>query len=108
GGTPGAQKPRRPHLFRRIGLSAISRGMWRAFAGLFCRSSSTARWCSTHGVGNLGANGGTHHQGGLGPPPAPWVTLGWWAAIAFGIPLGVRAVGASLVWAFSGFAAKRP
>jgi len=38
----------------------------------------------------------------------PWVTLGVWASIAFGIPLVVLALGASLVWAFSGFAAKRP
>jgi len=39
--------------------------------------------------------------------PNPWATLGWWAAIAFGIPLVVLVLGASLVWAFSGFAAKR-
>jgi hypothetical protein len=39
--------------------------------------------------------------------PNPWVTLGMWAAIAFGIPLAVLVLGASLVWAFSGFAAKR-
>jgi hypothetical protein len=41
------------------------------------------------------------------PTPAPWETLGWWAAIAFGIPLAVLVLGASLVWAFSGFAVKR-
>ena len=40
--------------------------------------------------------------------PNPWVTLGTWTAIAFGIPLVVLVVGASLVWAFSGFAATRP
>ena len=40
--------------------------------------------------------------------PNPWATLGLWASIAFGIPLAVLALGASLVWAFSGFAAKRP
>jgi len=37
----------------------------------------------------------------------PWATLGVWAGIAAGIPLAVLVVGASLVWAFSGFAAKR-
>ena len=42
------------------------------------------------------------------PPPNPWATLGMWASIAFGIPLVVLVIGASLVWAFSGFAAKRP
>jgi hypothetical protein len=41
------------------------------------------------------------------PTPNPWVTLGTWASIAFGIPLAVLVLGASLVWAFSGFAAKR-
>src|SRR6516164_6606818 len=40
--------------------------------------------------------------------PNPWATLGTWASIAFGIPLAVLVLGASLVWAFSGFAAKRP
>jgi hypothetical protein len=40
--------------------------------------------------------------------PNPWATLGWWASIALGIPLTVLALGASLVWAFSGFVAKRP
>jgi len=42
------------------------------------------------------------------PTPNPWATLGVWASIAFGIPLAVLVLGASLVWAFSGFAAKRP
>ena len=41
-------------------------------------------------------------------PPNPWVTLGKWASIALGIPLVVLVLGSSLVWAFSGFAAKRP
>jgi hypothetical protein len=40
--------------------------------------------------------------------PNPWKTLGVWAIIAFGIPLAVLVIGASLLWAFSGFAAKRP
>jgi hypothetical protein len=40
--------------------------------------------------------------------PNPWATLGVWAGIAFGIPLVVLVLGASLVWAFSGFATKRP
>jgi hypothetical protein len=39
--------------------------------------------------------------------PSPWATLGMWASIAFGIPLAVLILGACLVWAFSGFAAKR-
>jgi hypothetical protein len=39
--------------------------------------------------------------------PNPWVTLGTWASIAFGIPLVVLMLGASLVWAFSGFSAKQ-
>jgi hypothetical protein len=38
----------------------------------------------------------------------PWATLGVWASIAFGIPLAVLVLGSSLVWAFSGFTAKRP
>jgi len=42
------------------------------------------------------------------PTPNPWATLGMWVAIAFGIPLVVLILGSSLVWAFSGFAAKRP
>jgi len=41
------------------------------------------------------------------PTTNPWATLGMWASIAFGIPLVVLALGASLVWALSGFAAKR-
>jgi hypothetical protein len=40
--------------------------------------------------------------------PNPWVTLGVWASIAFGVPLVVLILGSSLVWAFSGFATKRP
>jgi len=39
--------------------------------------------------------------------PNPWATLGTWAGIAFGIPLVVLALGASLLWALSGFAAER-
>ena len=39
--------------------------------------------------------------------PNPWKTLGMWVSIALGIPLAVLVLGASLVWAFSGFAAKR-
>jgi hypothetical protein len=39
------------------------------------------------------------------PTVAPWFLLGLWASIAFGIPLAVLILGASLVWAFSGFAA---
>jgi hypothetical protein len=42
-----------------------------------------------------------------GPDKPPWATLGTWAAVAFGIPLAVLALGPFLVWAFSGFAAKR-
>ena len=42
------------------------------------------------------------------PTTNPWATLGMWVAIAFGIPLVVLILGSSLVWAFSGFAAKRP
>jgi hypothetical protein len=41
------------------------------------------------------------------PAPTPWATLGMWVSIALGIPLAVLVLGASLVWAFSGFAAKR-
>jgi hypothetical protein len=43
----------------------------------------------------------------VGLAPNPWVTVGMWAGIAFGIPLVVLVLGSSLVWAFSGFAAKR-
>ena len=39
--------------------------------------------------------------------PNPWATLGMWASIAFGIPLAVLALGSSLLWALSGFAAER-
>jgi hypothetical protein len=35
----------------------------------------------------------------------PWARVGMVAWIAFGIPLAVLALGALLVWAFSGFAA---
>jgi hypothetical protein len=41
-------------------------------------------------------------------PPDPWASVGTAASIAFGIPLVVLFLGASLVWAFSGFSAKRP
>jgi len=44
----------------------------------------------------------------VGLAPKPWATLATWAGIAFGIPLVVLILGSSLVWAFSGFAAKRP
>jgi hypothetical protein len=40
-------------------------------------------------------------------PPNPWATIGMWASIALGVPLVVLALGSSLVWAFSGFAAKQ-
>jgi hypothetical protein len=47
----------------------------------------------------------------LYPPAAaarnPWATVGQMAVIAFGIPLAVLVLGASLVWAFAGFSAKR-
>jgi hypothetical protein len=43
--------------------------------------------------------------------PTFWAIFGRWAiiraSIALGIPLAVLALGSSLVWAFSGFAAKR-
>jgi hypothetical protein len=41
------------------------------------------------------------------PAPNPWLRVGMVAGIAFGVPLVVLILGASLVWAFSGFAAKR-
>jgi hypothetical protein len=41
------------------------------------------------------------------PLPNPWMSLGRVAAFAFGIPLVVLVLASSLVWAFSGFAAKR-
>ena len=37
-----------------------------------------------------------------------WARTEYLASIAFGVPLVVLALGASLVWAFSGFSAKRP
>lgn len=37
-----------------------------------------------------------------------WANTEYLAGIAFGVPLAVLALGASLVWAFSGFSAKRP
>jgi hypothetical protein len=40
--------------------------------------------------------------------PQPWTTLGIWASIAFGVPLVVLILGASLAWALSGFSAKKP
>jgi hypothetical protein len=43
----------------------------------------------------------------FGPDPNPWTKLGMWASVAFGIPLVVLILGASLGWAFSGFAAKQ-
>jgi len=39
--------------------------------------------------------------------PSPWARVGMVAAFAFGIPLVVLILGASLVWAFSGFATTR-
>jgi hypothetical protein len=39
--------------------------------------------------------------------PSPWASVGTAAGIAFGIPLAVLALGASLLWALSGFAAER-
>ena len=45
-----------------------------------------------------------HH----GLAPTPWASVGMAIGIAFGIPLVVLVFGASLVWAFSGFAATRP
>src|SRR5262245_47344336 len=37
----------------------------------------------------------------------PWATLGPWATLALGIPLAVLALGASLLWALSGFGTQR-
>jgi hypothetical protein len=37
----------------------------------------------------------------------PWLKIANVVSIAFGIPLVVLVLGSSLVWAFSGFAAKR-
>ena len=37
----------------------------------------------------------------------PWAKLEMCAAIAFGIPLAVLALGASLLWALSGFAVEQ-
>ena len=48
----------------------------------------------------------TDAEVGIGGP-APWTILAMCAGIAFGIPLAVLIIGASLVWAFSGVAAKR-
>ena len=42
-----------------------------------------------------------------GPTTSPWISVGTVIAIALGIPLAVLILGSSLVWAFSGFAAKR-
>jgi hypothetical protein len=39
--------------------------------------------------------------------PNPWGSLARAAGIAFGIPLAVLALGASLLWALSGFAAEQ-
>jgi len=39
--------------------------------------------------------------------PRPWASVGRVAAIAIGIPLAVLALGASLLWALSGFAAEQ-
>jgi hypothetical protein len=43
----------------------------------------------------------------VGLAPNPWAIVGTWAAIAVGISLVVLLLGSSLVWAFSGFAARR-
>jgi len=40
--------------------------------------------------------------------PSAWAQVGMAAGIAFGVPLVVLILGSSLVWAFSGFATKRP
>jgi hypothetical protein len=42
------------------------------------------------------------------PEPNPWASVATAAGVALGIPLVVLVLGASLAWAFSGFAAKRP
>jgi len=44
----------------------------------------------------------------LTPEPNPWVSVARAAGMALGIPLVVLILGASLVWAFSGFSAKQP
>jgi hypothetical protein len=46
--------------------------------------------------------------GGPNPWVEAWAKVGLVAGIALGIPLVVLILGASLVWAFSGFAATRP
>jgi hypothetical protein len=43
----------------------------------------------------------------VGLAPDPWLSLGRVAAIGFGVPLVALVLGSALVWAFSGFAAKR-
>jgi hypothetical protein len=42
----------------------------------------------------------TDYEVGIGPKPAPWATLGTWAGIAFGVPLVVLVLVASLIWCF--------
>jgi hypothetical protein len=42
-----------------------------------------------------------------GPRTSPWISVGRAAAVAFGIPLAVLALGSSLLWALSGFAVTR-
>jgi hypothetical protein len=44
---------------------------------------------------------------GVSDVPNPWKTLGVRAAVAFGIPLAILALGSSLLWALSGFAVTR-
>jgi hypothetical protein len=41
------------------------------------------------------------------PEPRPWASVARAAGLALGIPLLVLILGASLVWAFSGFSAER-
>src|SRR5262249_45378017 len=41
-------------------------------------------------------------------PPSPWTSVGTAAAIAFGIPLAVLALGASLIWAERDSGRKKP